>query len=269
MSQRIDQEWVGIQQSLVVLRTRLERQYAIRQEAAAEIDEKFFQGEKASTEKNPPTYASSVDPWYDDPSEHTRRIDAMEYPEFYHVVAKLTNCGHRQAARRILELYNNNIENAPRTIDYIETLLIHLEPNEKNKPLPKMQGFTAEELNVVARDYLREHAKGGRVTIRELQKHLKEKNPTGKCSTATISGTKDGKRPGLIAWRAYRDRLERSGLVKEKGKLKAVAFTEKLGAIMGEYDPELLALIKDQEQDDEPSPCDNDKGLKVHYRKRV
>jgi hypothetical protein len=147
-----------------------------------------------------------------------------------------------------------------------ESSVIQADVRKQCDAVPKKPGLTASEFNVLARDYLKDHAKPDhRVTIRELQAHLKAKNPAGTCSLATVSR--------LPAWRAYRDKLELSGQKGKKGRPKAVPLTKKVEATTGRPDEELQRLIQDQRADDEPSPLEEDlpdqPPRRVRQRKRV
>jgi len=130
----------------------------------------------------------------------------------------------------------------------------------------RAKGLTTDEFNVLARDYLKEHATPEHVVrVRKLQEFLKEKNPAGTCSTETIHG--------LPAWRAYQEALQRRGLKGKKKKPKAVGLTDKVEATIGESDPALEKLIEQQEADSEPSPLEADppdgRPQRVRFRKQV
>ncbi|MFH1919895.1 MAG: hypothetical protein ABIP48_08430 [Planctomycetota bacterium] len=126
--------------------------------------------------------------------------------------------------------------------------------------------LTSAELNVLARDYLKEHATDQhQVRSRELAGFLKGKNPAGTCSTSTV-----GKLP---AWRAYQDELGLQGRKGKKTKLKAITLTKAIEATTGDHDPKLRRLIQEQHDNMEPSPLEDDPPdappRKVKERKRV
>ncbi|GAB6166207.1 hypothetical protein JCM19992_22070 [Thermostilla marina] len=112
-----------------------------------------------------------------------------------------------------------------------------------------------EEMNVLARDYLRLHAKQRRVSVKELAEYLAGRNPAGTCSTSTVCK--------LPAWRAYQDELEQRGLKGKKAKPKMRAFSDVEHAV-GQPDAELERLISEQGADYEPSPLEEDPPGRPH-----
>lgn len=128
----------------------------------------------------------------------------------------------------------------------------------------RSKGLTANEMNVRASDYLKKHATDDHVvTVRELADYLKSVNPAGTCSVRTVTN--------LPAYRAYRDELERRGLVGRKHKPKAVTLSDVEHAL-GERDLELDKLMEEHCRDYEPSPLDpdpTDRPRRVRVKKQV